>query len=279
MLPKQSPMSARAEQFSAFCLEASTRSGERWQHLADVVTGPDDWQRIDVYLPEATLAEGCPVFMTIHGGFWSHGYKEWHGFLADAFCDLPAIVVSVGYRLSTAAHHPAALDDCLAAVEWVYRNIREYGGDPERIVVSGHSAGGHLAALVALQSELLKARGVPSSVIRACLPVSAIFDTTDPGMPADRMADYLGPDTAKASVSPIHLISGRPIPFLVAYGERDMPLLIPQAQAMVVALRAAGGEVEVVVLPGADHFDVVMDASNPAHPWTAAARETLLHTK
>jgi acetyl esterase/lipase len=272
-------MSPRAEEFSRFCLEASARSRDRWRCIADVVTGPDAWQRLDVYLPESTPVAGCPVLVTIHGGFWSHGYKEWHGFLADSFCDLPAIVVSVGYRLSTAAHHPAALDDCLAAIEWVYRNIAEHGGDPQRIFVSGHSAGGHLAALVALQPEVLEARGIPPSVIRGCLPVSAIFDTVDPALPADRVDEFLGPAASKESVSPIHLVRGTSVPFLIAYGEKDMPLLIPQAKAMAAALRAAGSDVETIVIPGADHFDVVMDALSHHHPWTAATRTMLVDAR
>lgn len=273
-IEKQEPMGPRAEEFSAWCLEASARTRERMRHEADIAYGPERAQRLDVYVPEG-VSSGAPVLVNIHGGFWHWGYKEWHGFQAETFSDVPAISVSVEYRLSPPAVHPDALNDCVAAVAWVYQNIARYGGGPSRIYLTGHSAGGHLAALTALSPALLEAAGVPSSAIRGCMPVSGVLDVADAGLPEPRVADFAGSGD-RTAMSPMALVSeGAGMQWLVLYGEKDFPVLIPQAKAFAAALRAAGAAVSVIEDPGADHFDVVMRSASRDYAWSQAAMAML----
>ncbi len=128
-LPTQSPMSPEAERYAAWCREASSKALANTRHVLDIAYGTDYWQKMDLYLPHESEA-GLPTLFFMHGGYWTHGYKEWLGFMAPAFVSLPAIFISVSYRLAPAAPYPAALADPSARL---VPTIETYGGDPHRL--------------------------------------------------------------------------------------------------------------------------------------------------
>lgn len=143
------------------------------------VTDADAAQRLDLRIPERSGGDPLPVVILVHGGGWSGGDKSgaekpnsgaditpWFAPLART----GFLVVSTDHRLAPAHRWPACLDDTRAAVTWVHRHIAEYGGDPERIALMGHSAGGHLAPLAALPT----ADG--STPIRAVVGCAAVSD-------------------------------------------------------------------------------------------------------
>ena len=127
-------------------------------------------QRLDIYAP--TGATRAPVIIGIHGGGWTSGDKLNAGFTQNKAIWAVSrghLFVSINYRLSPTYVHPAHIDDVAAAVAWVYRNIHQFGGDPERMFVLGHSAGAHLAALVGSDDSRLGAEGLPLSVIKGVI--------------------------------------------------------------------------------------------------------------
>jgi acetyl esterase/lipase len=264
-------MSPLAEQYAAFCLARTAQVQAQGRQVLDIPYGTDYWQKIDLYLPPQGTASGLPTLLFMHGGYWTHGYKDWLGFMAPAFVSLPALFVSVGYRLSPAVRHPAALEDCLTALAWAYSHVAEYGGDPQRLFVGGHSAGGHLAALMALQPALLTARGLPAAVINACFPVSGVYDLDD-DIPPDRLQAFLAPGTSRAAASPLQHVHGNRTPFLLAIGAHDYPVLYAQAYTMTAALRQEIGPVELLEIAGADHFQSSMQAQDAEDPWVQRAR-------
>ena len=270
-LPPQPPMAPEAERYAAWCCEATAAALAQTRHILDIAYGADDWQKIDLYLPEDASGAGLPTLLFMHGGYWTHGYKEWLGFMAPAFVSLPAIFISGGYRLAPAAPYPAALEDCLAALAWTYHHISQYGGDPERLFIGGHSAGGHLAALVALQPSRLAAYGVSDSALRACFPVSGVFDLTGP-IPQDRLHAFMPAGTDPLVASPLQYTDGNRLPFLLAVGENDFPVLYEQTYTMEAALRQAEGAVELMEIAGADHFAMSQYGGDPAQRWTQRAR-------
>lgn len=275
-LPPQPPMSPAAEQYAAFCLTQTARVQERGHQVLDVPFGDDYWQKLDVYVPEATSTHGLPTLLFMHGGYWTHGYKDWMGFMAPALVSLPALFISVGYRLAPAARYPAALEDCLAALTWAYEHVAEYGGDPQRLFVGGHSAGGHLAALMALQPALLTARGMPDNAIKACFPVSGVYDLQG-DLPQDRLRAFLGDGASRVAASPLYQVRGNRTPFLLAVGEYDFPVLYAQAYAMRAALRREAGPVDLLEVAGADHFQISMLGGDPEHVWTRRVRDWMQH--
>ncbi|MCH8310187.1 MAG: alpha/beta hydrolase [Chloroflexi bacterium] len=270
-LKKQSPMSPPAEEYSATAFRLTEEAKATARCILDVAYGPQDDQDIDIYLPDDTSATDVPVFMFIHGGAWTHGYKEWLGFMAPPFTSLPAIFVSVAYRLAPEAKFPLPVEDCRNALKWVYENIGEHGGDRDRIFVGGHSAGGHLAAMLALELDALEASGMPRDVVKACFPVSGVFDLT--GRDAEWLNSLLNSPSDAPIASPIRHVEGNRVPFLLAIGEIDMPDLIPQCRAMADALRNQSGAVEVMDMPGEDHFEISLRGGDPDGPWVTKVRE------
>ena len=271
LIKKQTPMSPPAEDYSATAFRRTDEAKATTRHILDVAYGPEDDQDIDIYLPDDVTATNVPVFMFIHGGSWTHGYKEWLGFMAPAFTTLPAIFVSVAYRLAPDTKFPLPVEDCRNALKWVYENIGEHGGDRNRIFVGGHSAGGHLAAMLTLELDALEASGLPRDVIKACFPVSGVFDLV--GRDEERLGPLLSSPADARAASPIQLVEGNRTPFLFAIGEIDFPELIPQSHAMAEALRNQSGTVELMDMPGEDHFNISLQGGNPDGPWVTRVRE------
>jgi acetyl esterase/lipase len=191
--------------------------------------------------------------------------------MAPALVSLPALFISVDYRLAPAAPYPAALEDCLEALVWAYHHVATYGGDPQQLCVGGHSAGGHLAALMALQPALLTARGLPADVIKSCFPVSGVYDLND-DLPQDRLQAFLPEAERRAEASPIHHTAGNQTPFLLAVGERDFPVLRRQAYAMAAALRREAAAVVLLEIAAADHFQINQQSGDPSDLWVQRVR-------
>src|SRR5581483_10396907 len=110
--------------------------------------------KLDVYLPKGK--KEFPVLFFVHGGGWKSGNKSWYGALGHAFAQAGIGVVLTNYRLSPQVKHPAHVQDVAKAFAWTCANIGKYGGRADRLFVCGHSAGGHLVALLATDPEYLK---------------------------------------------------------------------------------------------------------------------------
>ncbi|MBS28685.1 MAG: hypothetical protein CL566_07130 [Alphaproteobacteria bacterium] len=243
--PKQEPFS-----------EIGAKYHVRVQELGAGVTGQsfaygdDPYQQVAVF-PAAEPNATVVAFM--HGGGWTNGYKEWMAFMAPPLTAAGITFVSIGYRLAPSVSWPTGIQDAARAVQWIHANIAEHGGDPDRIVIGGHSAGGHYAAWLAVRSDWQSPLGLPDDVIKGALPVSGVFDFTEGnGMPM--RPRFLGEDPDNdRDASPIHTISRTP-PFYLSWGDADFPHLITQAEQMARALYNAGGDVETLVLAGCDHL-------------------------
>ena len=237
----------------------------------DVPYGTDDRQKLDVYLPENAGSSGMPVLMFWHGGYWVIGHKDTLGFMAPPIISAPVILVTAGYRLAPGAKYPEQVDDCRNALKWVYEAISGYGGDPDRIFVGGHSAGGHLASLIALQRDRLPELGLPQGVVKGCFPVSGVFDVTD--TPVERRQAFLSdPDHARKA-SPVYNADGNTVPFFLEIGENDFPNLRNQHVAMLKTLESEAGMVEGMERQGHNHFEISLDHGNMGNPWSRKVAE------
>ena len=158
------------------------------------------------------------------------------------------------------------------------RNIEHHGGSPERIFIGGHSAGGHLAASVALRHDLLAARGLAPSAIKACFPVSCTYNLRyrdpQPGTAEHKTTFRVlrDPEDAEA-MSPLSHVAGNRTPFFLAWGERDLERARRTAGEMLPALRAQPGRVEHHAFAGFDHFDMHLDQRRPENAWVRKVRD------
>ena len=271
-LEPQTPMRMpAANAYAVAALARSRQAASECRTLLDLPYGPDRKHRLDLYLPRAHVT-GAPVLIFLHGGSWTHGYKEWMGLMAPALVDLPAIFIAANYRLAPAHRFPAQLEDTLAVLAWTAIEIESYGGDRARVFLGGHSAGGHLAALATLRRDLWPRQGIAADAVGACLPVSTTFDYR--GNPEDAGSFLARPEDAGAA-SPIAFVEGNRVPFLVAWGGTDFERAKQTSRAMAAALANAGSTAREMEIAGADHFEMSLGLGDRAHPWTRAVRAWL----
>ena len=261
--PAQEPLSAAGHAYGAECWRRSAGV-----NVEEAAFGGDPYQRLLV--ARAPHPDGR-VLLFWHGGGWTSGYKEWMAFMAPAFNAAGVTFVSAGYRLAPQHLFPAGVDDGVRAVEWVLRNIGARGGNPNELFIGGHSAGGHYAALIALDASWLARLGTPREIVRGCLTISGVFEFgAESGL--SMRPRFLGPDSANdARASPcMHLHRDAP-PFLVACGTRDFPHLVTQGARFAAALRAVGADVEELPLADRTHFTASYAGGEADGPWVPQA--------
>lgn len=230
-----------------------------------VAYGPHEGQAFDVYRPAgAAPAGGWPVLLFFHGGAWIRGGRHWLRFMAPAVNSLPAILVAGTYRLAPASRWPAPYEDVCDAIREVHRSAAGWGGDPQRIAVAGHSAGGHLAAMAVLKREI--------PPLLACLPVSSPCDLRYGEVPdgSDEARVYkflLQHREQDAEASPVLFTAGNRVPFHLVWGTGDFERIRRSSLALVQALQAQGSPVTYAAVQGAGHFQTHLMLGNAANGW------------
>ena len=221
---------------------------------------------LDVYAPKrAGSARGYPVVMFIHGGGWNSGDKNFYSFVGRRLAKQGVVGVVISYRLSPKVHVPDQADDCAQALAWTVANIKTYGGDPARVFVMGHSAGGGLAALLATDDALLARHGLaPNPVRGAILDDPAGLDMYDylkkMQYPGDEK--YLIPFTRDPAVwreaSAIYKIRPGLPPFLFFIGGETYPSISSSSRRFRDRLGALGAPPRYTVEPGKHHIPMVL---------------------
>lgn len=262
--PAQEPFTAIGERYHVEVL----RRGAGVEGV-EIAYGGDAYQRLTI-VPAAQPSGD--VFIALHGGGWTNGYKEWMLFMAPALTARGVTFVSVGYRLAPQHVFPTGYHDVLDAIANAHHSVAPFGGDPTRIFVGGHSAGGHLAALAALRRDWQASRGLPDDVVRGALPVSGTYLFGEQSGLSVRPR-FLGPagSGADAAASPMsHVERGVP-PFFLAWGDADFPHLQRQARDFEAALRATDNDVASLVLSGCDHLGASYASGEADGPWVKSA--------
>jgi arylformamidase len=219
----------------------------------------DELQKLDIYAPRD--AKGAPVVIFVHGGEWARHDKAQVSFKPKFLNGEGVVFVSVNYRLSPAARHPAQVDDVAAAVRWLREHVAEYGGDPHKLVLMGHSAGCHIVTLVGLDPRYLAKVGLAPTDLAGVVSWSGgAFDlvakVNEGGMYAGYIRQNFGEEEAAwRDASPMrHVTDAKALPrFLFASAEEDKPASKAASQEMVQLIQAAGSTARTVLLPGKNH--------------------------
>lgn len=200
---------------------------------------PGGKDRLDVYVPQG--AANAPVIFSIHGGLLMAGDRREDAFVGQRFAAAGYVTAVISYRLSPQASHPAHIEDTAAAFAWVKRNIRQHGGDPDRILVTGHSAGAYLAMLLAADPRWLAAHTLSMRDIRGVAPVSGFYWVDKPGVAPDRPKSVWGTDPKVwADASPSRYLRADLPPILILDTDGDEAWRQGQAADLAAALRKAG---------------------------------------
>ncbi len=221
-------------------------------------------QTLDVYAP--TKGKNLPVVVWIHGGGWQAGDKKEVHHKPQAFTDRGFIFVSVNYRLLPRATIKQMAQDVAKAIRWVHDHARDYGGDPDTLLVMGHSAGAQLAALVCTDERYLKAEGLSFAAIKGCVPVDG--DTYDVPLQIKtvekRRADIyrikFGDEMMQQELSPVtHVARGKRIPPFLILHVAGHPETTAQSQRLAKALQAAGVPARAYAAEGKNHTTINND--------------------
>ena len=250
---------------------------DRWAALSDVARaqlrpvedvryGPGPKETLDVFAP-AQRARGTLVF--IHGGYWRSLDKRDHAFVAPAFVDAGIAVANVNYDLCPTVSIATIVDECRRAVAWIVREGARHGLAADAIVVSGHSAGGHLAAM--LHATDWRALGLATHPLHGGVSVSGVHDL-EPMLQFSFNADFGLTRHEARRLSPIHLQPTTAAPFAVAVGANETSEFLRQADLLWSAWPAhrPRGTADVLRVRERHHFDVIADYADPASLLTRA---------
>jgi arylformamidase len=270
----------------AFSVLTETQAQEVKRNIPYATPGYER-QVLDVYSPPG--AKNLPVVFWIHGGGWQTGDKSSVQIKPQAFNDKGFVFVSTNYRLLPHVDMGTIVRDIAKSIRWVHDHIAEYGGDPQRVFVMGHSAGAQLAALICTDDGYLKAEGLSLAIIKGCVPVDgdtydvpAIIETAETrrrvhGQPPAKFGhrEKFGNDPAKHSdfSAVTHVAKDKGIPPFLIMHVADHPDTSAQAQRLANVLKSAGVTVRVYGAQESTHNKINADLGLPDDPGTKAMFE------
>jgi acetyl esterase/lipase len=219
----------------------------------DQAFGSHPRQRLDIYAPRRLAARAkVPVIVWFYGGSWNSGTRGGYAFAGRALASRGFVVAVPDYRLVPEVRYPAFLEDGAAAVKWVRANIARHGGDPDRIVLAGHSAGAYNAAMLALDPRWL---GADRAAVRGLVGLAGPYDFLPLDVASTQNA--FGHVADLPSTQPVnHASSGDPPALLVA-GADDTLVRPRQTAALAQRLNAAGVRAETRLYPSVGHIGVM----------------------
>jgi acetyl esterase/lipase len=235
-------------------------SFSRVERHADLAYGADRRQKLDVYMPRmvgARAAAGAgvrPVVIFWYGGSWYQGSKADYRFVGTELAKLGFVAVLPDYRLYPQVTFPAFDEDGAHAVAWVEQHIREFGGNPDRLVLMGHSAGGHTAAFLAFNHAFLERCGASPRNIVGLIGLSGTYVLVPD---TDELRAAFPPPYTTSDWQPIRFVDARAPPTLLLHGLSDTEVLPQEAIDLDAALVRAHVRVEMHLFPHRGHADTV----------------------
>lgn len=250
--------------------ESSARARGTMTCYLDRAYGAAPGETLDIF--PARKGDGS-VLVFIHGGYWRSLDKKDFSYLAPAWVDAGVSLVVVNYGLAPAVSVERIVQQMLAASAWLYRHAEEYGMDEERLFVSGHSAGGHLAAMMLAALWPVYDRSLPKDLYKGALAVSGVYDLR-PLVQVDWLQSDLRLDEAAAlKLSPAFLPPATRAPLTLAVGGLESSEF--KRQNALLAQRWKSVLARDVPMPGRDHFTVVDGLADHANPLFAATRRMM----
>ncbi|MBS0516919.1 MAG: alpha/beta hydrolase [Proteobacteria bacterium] len=219
-----------------------------------IVFDADHALKLDVYAPHA--ASAAPVVVFFYGGSWEEGRRRWYRYVGEALASHGVVAVIPDYRKFPTVRFPEFMVDAANATKWTFEHAAEFGGDARRIFVSGHSAGGHIAALLACDKRYLAAVGLAPRDLAGMIGLAGAYAF----LPyVDDEAEIFGDDAkGRYDSQPINFVDGDEPPLLLLQGLDDDEVTPNNAEAMAEREHAMNGSAVLKLYPGADHGDLLV---------------------
>jgi acetyl esterase/lipase len=231
---------------------------------ADMPYGQLPRQRLDVYRPCSVPQDGHErVVIFFYGGYWREGSKSDYFFAAQGLVSKGFVTVMPDYRVWPDVRFPAFVYDGAQVIRWTRDHIAEFGGDPSRIYIMGHSAGAHIAALLALDEGYLKSVGLDHTILRGVACLSGPYDFVPDPTSRALFGMTEGQQKADPKTQPITFADGHNPPMLLIHGQTDDVVHADNARKLYDKIRAHGGDVHLKLYPNRGHPSIVMALAFP----------------
>ncbi len=225
--------------------------------------GAGERNKLNIWVPTGTKkTDKLPVLVWLYGGGWYSGQRDDYGFAGRAFAKQGFIVVIPDYRIVPEGHWPDFLHDSAAAVAWTDAHIANYGGDPDRIALAGHSAGAYNSLMLALDPQWLKAAGSDVSVIRGVVSLAGPSDFY-PFEKGGRADVAMGDIRPVEQTQPITFVRADAPPLWLGHGTADTVVRVRNSQRLAAAMDKVGGSATLREYDGLSHIDLVMALTKP----------------
>ena len=239
--------------------------------MRTLVYGDSDAEMLDLFLADA---EGAPVHMYIHGGYWQANDRKSSSFVARPLVEAGAHVAVIDYGLCPDVTIDEIAYQCRAALALLYRCVRGFGGDPDRITVSGHSCGGQLVGMVMATDWAEFGEDLPTDLVKGGVSVSGVFDLDPLLNTTINIKVGMDAETARRN-SPLFMEPACAAPLALLWGADETDAFRWQSETMAGAWGAKGVETVAEAISGVNHFTVLTGMEDPAHPATRAILQQL----
>lgn len=230
-------------------------------HLhTDIPYGDLARQQLDVYQP-VHASHASPVVIFYYGGSWDSGDKADYKFVAEALTSQGIITVVPDYRVYPDVLFPGFMADPAHAAQWVKQNIQQFGGDPKRVFLAGHSAGAHIAVMLGVNAQYLAQANLKPDDFRGIIGSAGPYDFLP--LKSNRLKEIFGDDNQQWKSQPINFVNGTNPPMQLLVGLKDGTVWPRNTFNLAAKIQQAGGQVEVVQFPDYSHIDMAAKLAKP----------------
>ncbi len=237
--------------------------------LSAKVYGTSNREKLDIYLPKTSSKENAAqstnalkkVVIFYYGGNWDSGERADYKFVGEALSAQGFIVVIPDYRVYPQVLFPEFMADPASAAKWVKDNISQYGGDANRVFLAGHSAGAHIAVMLALNAEYLAKQNLAPNDFAGVIGLAGPYDFLP--LKSDRLKTIFGAETEQWKSQPINFVNGKNPPLLLAVGKKDGTVWPRNTYNLAKKIKENNGLVEVSEYANYGHVDMVAKLAKP----------------
>jgi acetyl esterase/lipase len=226
----------------------------------DVVFDAEHQLALDVFQPSD--ARHAPVVVFFFGGSWKSGKRQWYSWVGEALARRGLVVVIPDYRLWPQVKLEGFMRDGAHAVAWAHAHAGDYGGDPDKLFVMGHSAGAHIGALLATDAHWLNAVGMQPRQLSGFIGLAGPYDFL-PLKDPDYIDMFGSTHAQQLRSQPVHFVNGDEPPMLLMQGTSDGIVWPRNAKSLASALHAENEPVELKLFPDIGHFAILFSMSRP----------------
>lgn len=246
----------------------------------DVPYGADTRHRLDIYQPSSGAKTGRPAVLFFYGGSWRSGDRTHYRFVGQALAQRGIVTVIPDYRLYPDVRFPAFVEDAAAALAWLHANADDYGIDPAKVTVVGHSAGAHTAAMLAIDDRFVRTAGLRREHIAGVVGLAGPYGFDPLAYRSTRpiFAEVDDVNTAR----PVALVTsgvtnGSALPpFTLLHGADDTTVMLRNSEQLADALRATGTNVRLKVYDGVGHYRILLAFFPPLADWAPVIEDVVV---